>query len=83
MRGRHASTRSPQDLTRLFRATDWPPDERLAPIWNVAPTDDVYAILERAGREGGDEVRRELRPLRWDGREQRPQHGPHLLDEVA
>ncbi len=45
MCGRYASTRSPQDLTRLFRATDWLPDEKLAPSWNVAPTDDVYAIL--------------------------------------
>ncbi|MGW8799268.1 SOS response-associated peptidase [Streptomyces sp. NPDC055775] len=65
MCGRYASTRSPQDLTRLFQATDWLPDEKLAPSWNVAPTDDVYAILERAARGEGDEVRRELRPLRW------------------
>ncbi|WP_327424915.1 SOS response-associated peptidase family protein [Streptomyces sp. NBC_01230] len=63
--GRYASTRSPQDLTRLFQAADRLPDEELEPSWNVASTNDVYAILERAGREGGDEVRRELRPPRW------------------
>ncbi|GAA1535057.1 SOS response-associated peptidase [Streptomyces albidochromogenes] len=65
MCGRYASTRGPQDLTRLFHVTDWLPDETLAPSWNVAPTDTVYAILDRAGREEDDEVRRELRPLRW------------------
>jgi putative SOS response-associated peptidase YedK len=67
MCGRYVSTRSPQDLTRLFDVTDWRPDETLAPNWNVAPTDDVYAVLERAPREEGDKgsLRRELRPLRW------------------
>ncbi|MFF5504766.1 SOS response-associated peptidase [Streptomyces roseolus] len=65
MCGRYASTRSPQELTRLFQVTDWQPEEALEPSWNVAPTDPVYAVLERAGRDGGGEVRRELRTLRW------------------
>jgi putative SOS response-associated peptidase YedK len=67
MCGRYVSTRSPQDLTRLFHVTDWRPDETLAPNWNVAPTDDVYAVLERTPRQDDDAapVRRELRPLRW------------------
>ncbi|MET9395327.1 SOS response-associated peptidase [Streptomyces sp. NPDC006624] len=66
MCGRYVSTRSPQDLTRLFHVTQWHPDETLAPNWNVAPTDDVYAVLERAPRGGtGAPVRRELRALRW------------------
>ncbi len=67
MCGRYVSTRSPQDLTRLFDVADWRAEETLAPNWNVAPTDDVYAVLERAPREDVDEgsVRRELRPLRW------------------
>ncbi|GGW49522.1 DUF159 family protein [Streptomyces xantholiticus] len=67
MCGRYVSTRSPQDLTGLFNVTDWRPEEALAPNWNVAPTDDVYAVLERSPRKGGDEasVLRELRPLRW------------------
>ncbi|GHH87638.1 DUF159 family protein [Streptomyces sulfonofaciens] len=64
MCGRYVSTRSPQDLARLFGVTDRPA-EALAPSWNVAPTDDVYAVLERAPRGGGDFPRRQLRPLRW------------------
>lgn len=65
MCGRYTSTRGPEDLTGLFQVTDWRPSEALAPSWNVAPTDQVYAVLERAGRGDGDEVRRELRVLRW------------------
>ena len=65
MCGRYASTRGPEDLTRLFGVTDWRPEETLEPSWNVAPTDQVYAVLERAARDDGDEVRRELRALRW------------------
>lgn len=67
MCGRYVSTRSPQDLTRLFDVTDWRPDETLAPSWNVAPTDSVYAVLERAPREDDADAppRRQLRPLRW------------------
>ncbi|MER8236635.1 SOS response-associated peptidase [Streptomyces sp. NPDC094049] len=64
MCGRYTSTRVPQDLTRLFQVTDWNPAETLAPSWNVAPTDEVYAVLERAARDDG-EVRRELRAVRW------------------
>ncbi|MFF4526106.1 SOS response-associated peptidase [Streptomyces bluensis] len=71
MCGRYASTRSPQELTRLFHVAEWRPDEALAANWNVAPTDDVYAVLERAPRDKGDgdgdgaAVRRELCRLRW------------------
>ncbi|MEU6979375.1 MULTISPECIES: SOS response-associated peptidase [unclassified Streptomyces] len=66
MCGRYASSRGPQDLTRLFDVTEWRPEETLAPSWNVAPTDPVYAVLERAAREeDGGEVRRELRALKW------------------
>ncbi|GAA4934593.1 SOS response-associated peptidase [Streptomyces coeruleoprunus] len=66
MCGRYVSTRSPEDLTRLFHVTDWLPEETLAPSWNVAPTDDVYAVLERTPRgSGAAQPKRELRPLRW------------------
>jgi hypothetical protein len=46
---------------------DVPAKETLAPNWNVAPTNDVRAVLERSprGEEGSDTVQRELRPLRW------------------
>lgn len=67
MCGRYVSTRSPADLARFFRVTDWRPEETLAPNWNVAPTDDVWAVLERTPRGADHEVsaRRQLRPLRW------------------
>ncbi|MGW2936223.1 SOS response-associated peptidase [Streptomyces sp. NPDC001156] len=64
MCGRYVSTRSPEDLARLFHVTDWNRQDTLEPNWNVAPTDDVWAVLERAPRGGGT-VRRQLRPLRW------------------
>ncbi|MDQ0578778.1 SOS response-associated peptidase [Streptomyces rishiriensis] len=67
MCGRYVSTRSPQDLAPLFHVPDPPPEETLAPSWNVAPTDDVWAVLERAPRGSDDRtgVLRELRSLRW------------------
>lgn len=67
MCGRFVSTRSPQDLVQLFHVADWPADEVLAPNWNVAPTDDVWAVLERAprGSDGIEPAGRELRPMRW------------------
>ncbi|MEV5793414.1 SOS response-associated peptidase [Streptomyces sp. NPDC052192] len=67
MCGRYASTRSPQELAPLFQVPDVPPEETLAPNWNVAPTNDVWAVLERTPRDEEDSgnVRRELRPLRW------------------
>ncbi|MEV8550774.1 SOS response-associated peptidase [Streptomyces glaucescens] len=67
MCGRYVATRSPQDLAQLFHVTEWTPTEALAPNWNVAPTDDVWAVLERTPRDGGGAATpvRELRPLRW------------------
>ncbi|MET9452824.1 SOS response-associated peptidase [Streptomyces cinerochromogenes] len=67
MCGRYVSTRRPQDLARLFHVAHWPSTEALAPNWNIAPTDDVWAVLERTpyGDDGGAAPVRELRPLRW------------------
>lgn len=64
MCGRYVSTRSPEDLTGLFGATPPAPDLVLPPSWNVAPTDPVWAVLERADR-GSGLLERRLRPLRW------------------
>jgi putative SOS response-associated peptidase YedK len=64
MCGRYVSTRNPQDLVDLFQVTSWNPAETLAASWNVAPTDEVWAVLERADRESGEILRR-MRPLRW------------------
>ena len=46
MCGRYASSRQPEDLVEEFevRQPDLP---RLEPDWNVAPTKEVYAVVER------------------------------------
>ncbi|MFE9674342.1 SOS response-associated peptidase [Streptomyces sp. NPDC006259] len=67
MCGRYASTRGPEDLAQQFHVDELGVEEPLPPSWNVAPTDDVWAVLERAprGEDDAGRVRRELRPLRW------------------
>lgn len=64
MCGRYVSTRRPQDLADLFDITHWDPGQALDPSWNVAPTDDVWSVMERVDRDTG-EVTRQLRPVRW------------------
>jgi putative SOS response-associated peptidase YedK len=57
MCGRFVSSSPPDELARLFGAE--PPAEQLvAPSWNVAPTNDVWAVLEREGQ-------RRLEALHW------------------
>jgi len=56
MCGRYASSRKPDDLVGYFEVQD-PPEEVLPPSWNVAPTDPVYAVVQRETRQ--------LRGLRW------------------
>jgi len=58
MCGRYASSRGAHDLASYFDAEEPPEEEVLPPRWNVAPTDPVYAVLQR------DDARR-LRVLRW------------------
>lgn len=44
----------------------WEPTETLAPDWNVAPTKEVYAILERPLKDAEDpRPVRQLRTLKW------------------
>jgi putative SOS response-associated peptidase YedK len=66
MCGRYAASRKPEDLAGLFEVRKWDPTETLAPDWNVAPTKDVYVVLDRPVRDSGspDPVR-QLRVLRW------------------
>ncbi|GAA4674641.1 SOS response-associated peptidase [Streptomyces chumphonensis] len=66
MCGRYAASRSPEDLVGLFDVRKWEPEETLAPDWNVAPTKDVHAVLDRPlkGAESREPVR-QLRVLRW------------------
>ena len=56
MCGRFASSRGAHDLATWFHTEE--PEEQLAPSYNVAPTDPVFAVLER-------EAGRQLRVLRW------------------
>ncbi len=65
MCGRYASFREAQDLADAFAVA--PPDvaddaRLLPPSWNLAPTDPVRVVVERA-HDG--EVRRSLRVVRW------------------
>lgn len=57
MCGRYASSRDARDLASAFEVEE-PPEQVLPPSWNVAPTDPVYAVVQR------DDVR-QLRVLRW------------------
>ena len=56
MCGRYASSRKPDDLVGYFEVEE-PPEEILPASWNVAPTDPVYAVVQRD--------KRELRVFRW------------------
>ncbi len=65
MCGRYAASANPDDLVEEFEVVERP-EEALAPSWNVAPTQDVYAVLERAPRGEPDEPpRRRLQVARW------------------
>ncbi|RKN08921.1 SOS response-associated peptidase [Streptomyces radicis] len=67
MCGRYAASRRPEDLVGLFDVERWDPEATLPADWNVAPTKEVYAVLDRPRREqgAGPEPVRQLRVLRW------------------
>ena len=72
MCGRYASSRSPDDLAEEFEVVDPRLDKPLAPDYNVAPTKEVYAVLDRTPRPDDEEGTtadaepvRQLRVLRW------------------
>lgn len=68
MCGRYASTKSPADLVLEFdidRISSVVEERPLPPDYNVAPTKDVYAVLERADRDEPDVVTRRLTEVRW------------------
>lgn len=54
MCGRYASSRSPEDLAEEFEVVDPRLDKVLPPDYNVAPTKEVYAVLDRAPRRDAD-----------------------------
>src|SRR6478752_6362158 len=69
MCGRYASSRRPEDLVDEFDVVESRIQDALAPDYNVAPTKEVYAVVERppsreAG-QAGEPAERQLRVLRW------------------
>ena len=47
MCGRYASSRQPEDLVEEFEVDDVADRRALEPDYNVAPTKEVYAVVER------------------------------------
>ena len=69
MCGRYASSRDPEDIVEEFEIHTEPP-ARLEPDFNVAPTKDVYAVVERPPRREtpdapGEPAERQLRVVTW------------------
>lgn len=66
MCGRYASSRQPEDLIEEFEIRVPQIAAPLEPDYNVAPTKEVYAVLERPPKgEERPEPERQLRVLRW------------------
>lgn len=66
MCGRYASSRRPEDLVEEFEVDQPMLETALEPDYNVAPTKDVYAVLERPAKgEERPAPERQLRVVRW------------------
>jgi putative SOS response-associated peptidase YedK len=69
MCGRYASSRRPEDLVEEFEIEENRVAAPLAPDYNVAPTKEVYAVVERPPRAPDDgpaePAARQLRVVRW------------------
>jgi putative SOS response-associated peptidase YedK len=68
MCGRYASSRRPEDLVEEFEIDKVEVKETLAPDYNVAPTKQVYAVLERPqdkDEPAAGHAERQLRTLKW------------------
>jgi len=71
MCGRYASSRKPEDLIEEFEVVDSRIQQPLEADYNVAPTKEVYAVMERSVRSAPDAPdsdgppQRQLRSLRW------------------
>jgi putative SOS response-associated peptidase YedK len=70
MCGRYASSRKPEDLVEEFEVEESRVEQALPPDYNVAPTKEVYAVVERPASKDSDDPaqrqpRRQLRVLRW------------------
>ena len=66
MCGRYASSRQPDDLIEEFEVVESRIPAPLPADYNVAPTKEVYAIVERPpSRESDEPPQRQLRVLTW------------------
>ena len=66
MCGRYASSRKPEDLLEEFEIVESRIPAPLAPDFNVAPTKEVYAVVERPPSEDKQaDPRRQLRVFTW------------------
>jgi putative SOS response-associated peptidase YedK len=71
MCGRYASSRRPEDLVEEFEIDKVEVKETLAPDYNVAPTKQVYAVVQRSKEPAGTDkdtdapTQRQLRTLKW------------------
>jgi putative SOS response-associated peptidase YedK len=66
MCGRYASSRRPEDLVEEFDIADVRIPAPLEADYNVAPTKEVYAVVERPpSRESAEPPQRQLRVLTW------------------
>ena len=66
MCGRYASSRRPEDLVEEFEIEQNTVDKALPPDYNVAPTKEVYAVVQRKPSKDRDEpAQRQLRVLTW------------------
>jgi putative SOS response-associated peptidase YedK len=65
MCGRYASSRQPDELAEEFEIDELRLQEPLTESYNVAPTDEVYAVLERPPHEEDASSERQLRSVRW------------------
>ncbi|MGW0607614.1 SOS response-associated peptidase [Streptomyces sp. NPDC002640] len=79
MCGRYASTRAPEDLADIFGVeagllppppgsgtSGGVPEESFAPDYNIAPTKEVFVVLDRPLKGSGDpRPVRQLRRLKW------------------
>jgi putative SOS response-associated peptidase YedK len=66
MCGRYASSRRPDDLVEEFEVVEDRTPAPLAADYNVAPTKEVYAVVERPpSKESPEPPQRQLRVLTW------------------
>lgn len=64
MCGRYASLRSAQELAEVYGAERFEAAD-LGQQYNVAPTDSIYAVLDRAPKDDPEHVQRQIHTVRW------------------